>query len=123
MTGLIISSVTRSQIKRAMHSIYKRSMLGSAVLIVAVYAGDDLYVRLKMAAAKANDPFETVTYPRVLAIPQKDGKTEYEIDATQPEQTESCVHSLFPHAGHNPCWYVKPKAQRIVPMTMVPLSP
>jgi hypothetical protein len=105
-----------------MHSIRKRTFLGSAVLLVAIYAGDDLYVRLKMAAPKADDPFETVTYPRVLAIPRKDGKTDYEIDALQPEQTEVCVHSLFPHAGHNPCWFVKRHAQRIVPMTMTPFS-
>jgi hypothetical protein len=106
-----------------MHPIAKRALLGSALLVVAVWAADDLYVRRKMAAAKADDPFETVTYPRVLAIPRKDGKTEYEIDALEPEQTEVCVHSLFPHAGHNPCWFVKRQARRIVPMAIVPFFP
>ena len=32
----------------------------------------------------------------------KDGKMEIFTD--QP-QTETCVHSLFPHSGYRPCWY------------------
>jgi hypothetical protein len=32
----------------------------------------------------------------------KDGKMEIFTD--QP-QTETCAHSLFPHAGYRPCWY------------------
>jgi len=45
------------------------------------------------------EPFETLKALRVLAIPEKNGKTSYEVDAQNPEQTVTCVHSLFPHSG------------------------
>ena len=53
---------------------------------------------------------------RVLAIPEKSGKTEYEVDAQNPEQTITCVHALFPHRGYSPCWYVKPRINQPIPM-------
>jgi hypothetical protein len=52
----------------------------------------------------------------VFAIPEKNGKTEYEVDAQNPEQTITCVHSLFPHSGYSPCWYVKPRINQPIPM-------
>src|SRR5437667_10863571 len=51
---------------------------------------------------KAADPFESLKSLRVLAIPEKNGKTEYEVDAQNPEQTITCVHSFFPHSGYSP---------------------
>ncbi len=51
-----------------------------------------------------------------LAIPEKNGKTEYQVDAQNPEQIVTCVHSLFPHYGYSPCWYVKPRINQPIPM-------
>ena len=47
----------------------------------------------------------SVTYYYASAL--KDGKAEVYFD--QP-QTEVCVHSLFPHSGHSPCWYASRKS-------------
>ena len=69
-----------------------------------------------MLHPKPADPFESHKALRVLAIPEKNGKTEYEVDAQNPEQTVTCVHSLFPHKSYSHCWYVKPKLNQPIPM-------
>ena len=56
---------------------------------------------------------------RLLAIPLKSGRTEYELDARQPEVTVSCVRALFPHQGYQPCWYVRRNSQRPIPMMVM----
>jgi hypothetical protein len=80
------------------------------------YLGDFLWFRVRLIHPKPTDPLESFTGPRVLAIPEKGGKTSYEIDRQNPEQTTTCVHSLFPHAGSSPCWYVKPRLNQPIPM-------
>jgi hypothetical protein len=94
-----------------------RRILISIIAIAAViYVGDYLFLRVRMLHPKPADPFESLKALRVLAIPEKDGKTEYEVDAQNPEQTVTCVHSLFPHSGYSPCWYVKPRINQPIPM-------
>ena len=56
---------------------------------------------------------------RLLAIPLKSGRTEYELDARQPEVTVSCVRALFPHQGYQPCWYVRRNSQKPIPMMVM----
>lgn len=88
-------------------------LLGLAAL---AYAGDYAYVRVRMAHPTPCSPFETLTRTRVLAIPQKSGKFDYEIDQAQPVETLTCVHSLFPHFGDQPCWYLKPRLNQPIPV-------
>jgi len=57
---------------------------------------------------------------RLYAIPLKNGRTEYELDARQPEVTVSCVRALFPHQGYPPCWYVRRNSQKPIPMMVIP---
>jgi len=101
-------------------TIVKRGALGAVYALIALYFGDTLSVRLRMIHPKPDEPFESVTAPRVLAIPLKDGKTEYELDAQAPAQTLVCVHALFPHDGRTPCWYLKPRVAQPVPMLVPP---
>ncbi|OLC64230.1 hypothetical protein AUH73_00475 [archaeon 13_1_40CM_4_53_4] len=68
------------------------------------------------------DPLESLKAVRLLAIPEKGGKTSYEIDQQNPEQTITCARSLFPHAGYSPCWYVKPRINQPIPMTIIRVS-
>jgi hypothetical protein len=96
--------------------ILKRFILSVAGCVAIVYAADFFYFRLRMFHPKPGNPFETLKTLRVLAIPEKNGKTEYEVDAQNPEQTVTCVHSLFPHYGYSPCWYVKPRINQPIPM-------
>ena len=80
------------------------------------YAGDYLSFRVRLIHPKPADPLESLTAPRILAISEKGGKTSYEIDQQNPEQTVTCVHSLFPHGGFAPCWYARPRVGQPIPM-------
>lgn len=80
-----------------------------AVVVVAallLYLADELLLRYRMGHGQA---LEAVTiYPAAVL---KSGKTEIFRDKPEIEQ---CAHSLFPHAGYNPCWYVKRHRVRLV---------
>ncbi len=94
----------------------RRILIGLIAALGLLYGSDYLYVRVRMLHPKPADPFESMKSLRVLAIPEKNGKTEYEVDALNPEQAVTCVHSLFPHFGYSPCWYVKPRINQPIPM-------
>ena len=96
--------------------LFKRILIGAVVASAVLYMSDYLSVRIRAMHPKRADPFESLKSLRVLAIPEKNGKTEYEVDAQSPEQTVTCVHSLFPHNGYSPCWYVKPRINQPLPM-------
>jgi hypothetical protein len=68
-------------------------------LAAVVYASDFVWFEYRMRNAKPNHPLETVTIYYATAM--NNGKVEVFYD--QP-QTQTCVHSLFPHQGHTPCW-------------------
>ena len=82
----------------------KRILIIALVPLAIVYTSDYVLIRYRMA--KNRTPFETVTIQRYYAVPQKNRKTEFYFD--QPE-TQACVHSLFPHFGYSPCWYLRRK--------------
>jgi len=92
----------------------RRALAAVLAVAAAVYVGDYLYLRVRMRHPKPSDPIESMTRTRVLAIPQKNGKYDYQIDITQPTERLTCVHSLFPHYGDQPCWYLKPRLNRPV---------
>ena len=56
------------------------------------------------ASANHRDPTGTVKVRVLLAVPQKGGRTEYIPGDTE---TKTCVHSLFPQLGLQPCWYAE----------------
>jgi hypothetical protein len=87
------------------------------ILSVAVlFAGDDLSVRRRMARKTATDPLETMNLRTVYAVPRKDGRAEF--DFGDP-QSQTCVHSLFPHLGYNPCWYILRESGKPIPIGTV----
>jgi hypothetical protein len=99
---------------------YSIRFLYALILFFAVaYGYDFASVRSRMSAKKPGDPFDVVTYPHLLAIPQKGNKVDYELDAQSPMETESCVHSLFPHYGYTPCWYILRKSKSPTQMMIV----
>ena len=74
-----------------------------AGLLALVYAGDYLDVRYRMDRNLSGDPFDVVTLQPTYVIAEKGGRAE--IILGQPV-TQKCVHSLFPHYGYSPCWYL-----------------
>jgi hypothetical protein len=89
------------------------------MLFALAFVYDYASVRHRMSAQKPGDPFDVVTYPHLLAIPQKGNKIDYELDAQSPMETDPCVHSLFPHYGYTPCWYILRKSKNPTQMTIV----
>jgi hypothetical protein len=95
----------------------------AAVLVVALaailYAGDYAVVRLRASYPRLGNAFDPVPVVRLLAIPLKNGRVDYELDALQPEATVTCVRALFPHLGYQPCWYVRRQSQKPIPMVIL----
>jgi hypothetical protein len=82
----------------------KYAAIGAILALTAFYVGD-------YAVAKSSPLGSVVVHP-FYAIHQKSGKVEF--DYSVPPETESCVASLLPHFGNNPCWYVtKHKSKKI----------
>jgi hypothetical protein len=82
-----------------------------AVLVLATalaYVTDALWVRYRATLNRANDPLEAVTL--FVGTKLKNGQIEI---YNQPV-TEVCVHALFPHGGHRPCWYVRRSPVKLV---------
>jgi hypothetical protein len=96
--------------------IAKRTLAFALLALALLYTGDFLFFRLKVIAPRVGPAFGTVKMERLYAIPQKNGKIDYEFDARQPEVITACVNALFPRAGYDPCWYLQRISQKPIPM-------
>jgi hypothetical protein len=92
-----------------MKLLWLRWLIIAAVLLVLTYIGD--YVSLAYRIPKRREQFGSIEVEKLLAVPQKDRKTEYIAD---PPEAEQCVHSLFPQLGLAPCWYLARHAMQQV---------
>lgn len=96
-----------------------RILYALLTLLAIVYGYDFASVHHRARAQEPGDPFDVVTYPHLLAIPQKGNKVDYELDAQSPMESVACVHSLFPHYGYTPCWYVLRRSKSPTQMTIL----
>ena len=91
----------------------KRAMLSVAlailVLLALTYAGD--YISLRYQIPGGRTQFGQVNINTLYVIHVKAGKIQYE--PGQPE-TDTCVHSLFPHFGDTPCWYLTRHPDKLI---------
>jgi hypothetical protein len=78
----------------------RRALIAAALLLAGLYAGDDVWVRYRLAHKGTRDPLGEVTFYYATAL--KSGRVEVFYD--QPGR-EVCVRALFPHLGYRPCWY------------------
>ena len=102
-----------------MRLVLKRIFLIAAILLAVLYLYDYLSVLHRKSAHTQGDPFDAAVHPRLLAIPQKGNRVEFALDAQTPMVSDPCVHSLFPHFGYTPCWYVSRNALKPIPMVIV----
>ena len=87
----------------------KRILLITVVTLFALYVCD--YLSLQYRIPKGREQFGVVKIRRYYAVGLKSGKTEFMF--LEPKN-QTCVHSLFPHFGCSPCWYVSRRnVQRI----------
>ncbi len=61
------------------------------------------YGVLRLRAATNRNAYGTVSVDKYYAIRQKNGKTELDFAGTE---NQTCVRSLLPHMGYQPCWYL-----------------
>ncbi len=87
--------------------ILLRSFQGLVVLLAISYAADYAVFRYRLAANR--QPFGSVTVENYDAVLQKNGKSELIFN---PPVQQTCVHSLFPHAGDPPCWFLSRHAEQ-----------
>lgn len=78
-------------------------------LFIALYVGDYLllHARIAMRGADAATSTVTIYYAALL----KNGK--FSVFYDQP-QTQTCVRSIFPWLGYQPCWYLSRHAIKTV---------
>ena len=86
-----------------------RWLIIAAVLLVLTYIGD--YISVAYRIPNGREQFGSIEVEKLLAVPQKDRKTEYIAD---PPEAEQCVYSLFPQLGLAPCWYLARHAMQQV---------
>jgi hypothetical protein len=86
--------------------IIQRTAMGVVALFLVLYLCDLIWFQLRVNFPKLGVATGSVHRFRMLAIPIKNGKVDYEPDTVQPEEDVPCAHSLFPHSGKNPCSYV-----------------
>ena len=87
-----------------------------AVLFFILYSVDLTWFHVRLAVPKLGAASSSIHRVRVLAIPDKGNKTEFQIDTIRPEEDVPCSRSLFPHAQQNPCWYVSRHANDPIAM-------
>jgi hypothetical protein len=98
--------------------IAKKAAVVLIVAFLVTYIGDYISLRYRISKPTPNNPFESVKLDRFYAITQKNGREDYE---PADSQTVTCVHSIFPHSGFNPCWYVVRQNGKPIPMAILPV--
>jgi hypothetical protein len=103
------------------------ALIGKSLLILivtvfcAAYLGDEVYFQYRVHSKRSADAYGAVDMQHLLAIELKGGKVQYTMDRLQPEQIQQCVHSLFPHGGLSPCWYLLRKSTQAIPIVILPV--
>jgi hypothetical protein len=75
-----------------------RVILGVAIAFAALYAGDWLVFKAR------GSPSSTVTVNRMMVVPLKGNKNEYDYMGSGDE---ACSVSIFPQAGLPACWRLR----------------
>ena len=97
----------------------RRMLLAVLALVAILYVADYAAIRLRVGYPRLGSAYDSVQVVRLYAIPLKNGGTEYELDALRPQETVTCVRSVFPHFGYEPCWYVRRNSQKPIPMMIL----
>ena len=78
----------------------KRILIIAVLSLCGLFLADTLALWLPIPGGRQQ--YGVVQVRRFYAMPLKGSKTEY---GDAGIENVTCVHSLFPHFGYNPCWY------------------
>jgi hypothetical protein len=113
---MVPSPATSADSSSSFRAVFRRALLAALALLLLLYLFDSLSFQLRLHYPAVGRATGSVHRIRLLAIPGKANKVQYQIDALQPEEDLPCAQSLFPHAGLRPCWYVTRHASDPIPM-------
>ena len=92
-----------------MQRVIGRVLLEIVALTFVVYSVDYCSIRYKIPSGRQQ--FGQVTVNTMYVIHVKGGKIQYE---PGPQETDTCVHSLFPQYGCSPCWYLSRHTDKLI---------
>ena len=87
-------------------NLLRRALLVALAIIAIAYILDFSWYHLRLNLPSLGAAASSMHRTRIIAIPGKNNRVEYEIDSLQPEEDVPCTNTLFPHSGHAPCWYL-----------------
>ncbi len=102
--------------RRPPFSLARRVLFPLLALLAILYLTDFAWYQLRLHLPKLGPATGSVHRIRLLAVPVKNNRVDYELDTIKPEEDLPCSHSLFPHGGARPCWYVTRHANDPIPM-------
>lgn len=88
-------------------------LIAIAFAVIGTYLADYVSLRVRMGHRTSTNPIEVLNIQPTYAVARKDGRAEFDFGDTE---RETCVHTLFPHMGYAPCWYVKRTTQKPIPI-------
>jgi hypothetical protein len=86
--------------------LLRRAFLAALAVVALAYALDFSWYHLRLSFPSLGTAASSMHRTRIIAIPGKNNKVEYEIDSLRPEEDVPCSRTLFPHSGQAPCWYL-----------------
>jgi hypothetical protein len=93
----------------------KRTLAVTLLSLVActaiVFVAD--YGILRYRVASNRNPYGSVTTYVYYSVGEKNQRTEYVFNNSEKD---TCVHSLFPHFGYAPCWYLARHTEKRIPI-------
>lgn len=78
-----------------------RLLLWTVGILCLLYVVDLSQARLRLSRGTA---LSAVTVDRYSVIHEKNNRMEFNYIGSDQQ---SCLRSLFPHAGYSPCWYAR----------------
>jgi len=93
--------MTAQKLREVLRRIFLGTVLSVLGMAILAYGVDFAVFRFRLATNR--NPYGSVVVRRYFAVLQKNGKTSFIFD---PPDAQSCVHTLFPHTGMQPCWYL-----------------
>lgn len=93
-----------------MRRVMQMTVAGVCIAAAILYAADYATVRFGHTA------YGAVIVTPYYVIPKKNGKTEF---VFQPPELQKCVHSLLPHQGYAPCWYLSRHPEQPIRISLI----
>ena len=106
-----VTSVTSAEVKHWLIRAFMVGLASALGLTALAYAIDFAVFRYRVSTNR--QPYGQITVTSYDAVPQKSGKTQF---IFHPPEAQTCVNSLFPREGYEPCWYLQRHAEQRVDM-------